>query len=76
MAANEQADRGGRQLGVFIIVHRLISGSEETYRRVGVCKASSTSSRPPGHYRRVEKQPYFSRRRYANAPTRFPFPDL
>jgi hypothetical protein len=57
MAANEQADRGGRQLGVFIIVHRLLSGSGETCRR-------------------VEKQSYFSRRRHANAPTRFPFPDL
>jgi hypothetical protein len=29
-----------------------------TYRRVGVCKASSASWRPPGHYRRVEKQSY------------------
>ena len=29
-----------------------------TYRRVGVCKASSTSSGPPGRYCRVEKQSY------------------
>src|SRR5271165_3766088 len=28
-------------------------------RRVGVCKASSTASRPPGHHSRVEKQSYF-----------------
>src|ERR1700692_3245338 len=41
-------------------------------RRVGVCKASSTPSRPPDHYSRVEKQSYFPRRRYADTPTRFP----
>src|ERR1700692_145956 len=41
-------------------------------RRVGVCKASSTPSRPPDHYSRVEKQSYFPRRRYADPPTRFP----
>jgi hypothetical protein len=39
-------------------------------RRVGVCKASSTSSRPPGHCSHVEKQSCFSKRRYANTPTR------
>jgi hypothetical protein len=42
----------------------------ETYRRVGVCRASSTPPRPPGHYIRVEKQSYLPRRRYANTPTR------
>ena len=30
-------------------------------RRVGVCKASSTPSRPPDHYSGVEKQSYFPR---------------
>jgi hypothetical protein len=34
-------------------------------RRIGVCKASSSPSRPPGHYR-AEKQSYFR----ANTPTR------
>ena len=42
----------------------------ETYRRFDVCKTSSTSSRPPGHYSRVEKQSYFPKRRYADTPTR------
>src|SRR5271166_254153 len=46
--------------------------SSAAYRCVGVCKASSTPSRPPDHYSRVEKQSYFPRRRYANTPTRFP----
>src|SRR5271165_1848228 len=40
------------------------------YRRVGVCKASSTSLRPPGHYSRAEKHSYFPRRRYAHTPNR------
>jgi hypothetical protein len=31
----------------------------ETYRGVGVCQASSTSSRPPGHYSCVERQSSF-----------------
>ena len=45
-----------------------------TYRRIGVCKASSTSSRPPGRYCRVEKQSYSQTpiRQYADPPTRFP----
>jgi hypothetical protein len=46
--------------------------ARETCRRVGVCKASSTPSRPPDHYSGVQKQSYFPRRRYANTPTRFP----
>src|SRR5271166_5456865 len=45
-------------------------GNVSVCRRVGVCKASSTLSRPPDHYSRVEKQSYFPRRRYANTPTR------
>ena len=43
--------------------------ARETYRRVGVCKASSTPSRAHDHYSGVEKQSYFPRRRYANTPT-------
>ncbi len=39
-------------------------------RRLGVCKASSIPSRPPGHYSRVEKRSYFPIRRYT--PTRRP----
>ena len=39
-------------------------------RRVGVCKASSTPSRPLDHYNGVEKQSHFRKRRYANTPTR------
>ena len=35
---------------------RPLGGNVSAYRRIGVCKASSTSSRPPSHYRRVEKQ--------------------
>jgi hypothetical protein len=37
--------------------------------RVGVSKASSTSSRPPEHYGCVEKQSTFARR-HADTPTR------
>jgi hypothetical protein len=37
--------------------------------RVGVGKASSTSSRPPEHYGCVEKQSTFARR-HADTPTR------
>jgi hypothetical protein len=54
----------GRRLGERI--------GESASRRVGVCKASSTSSRPPDYCSRVEKQSYFRRRRYADTPIRPP----
>src|SRR5580704_17391987 len=51
-------------------------------RRIGVRKASSASSRPPGHHRRVEssllpqtptrRHPDTPPRRYADTPRRFP----